>query len=172
MSRICKHFEITRSIYANREWSKQFFKQNAFSTYSWRFLKCQNNQSSNLAKISNWDSETCRKRFCLFLGFRKWHFLLTFCTTTRYLCLIENTEGEGVKKEGENAYVIYEWSLKCPLPRKTDFSGPRSNLKMQLQQGPTFQTYSRRSAGGRQHNLKGAGPEKKGNIILPTYLSM
>ena len=43
---------------------------------------------------------------------------------------IKGTEGEGVKKEGKGAYVIYGWSLKCPLPRKTDFSGPRSSLKM------------------------------------------
>ena len=68
-------------------------------------------------------------------------FLFIFCSENGIFCLlsvntttiyayIEDTEGEGVKKEGKNAYVIYVWSLKCPLPRKTDFSGPRSSLKM------------------------------------------
>jgi len=32
-------FEITRTIYLNSERSEQFLKQNAFLTYSWRFMK-------------------------------------------------------------------------------------------------------------------------------------
>ena len=49
-------------------------------------------------------------------------FLFIFCSENGIFCLlsvntttiyayIEDTEGEGVKKEGKNAYVIYEWSL-------------------------------------------------------------
>ena len=37
--RICKMFEITRTIYSNSERSEQFLKQNAFLTCSWRFLR-------------------------------------------------------------------------------------------------------------------------------------
>ena len=37
--RICKFFEITRSIYSNSERSVQFLKQNAFLTCSCRFLR-------------------------------------------------------------------------------------------------------------------------------------
>ena len=37
--RICKIFEITRTIYLNGERSDQFFKQNFFFTCSWRFLR-------------------------------------------------------------------------------------------------------------------------------------
>ena len=34
-----KNFEITRTIYSNIERREQFLKQNAFLTYSWRFLR-------------------------------------------------------------------------------------------------------------------------------------
>ena len=32
-------FEITQTSYSNSERSEQFMKQNAFLTYSWRFLR-------------------------------------------------------------------------------------------------------------------------------------
>ena len=37
--RICKNFEITKTIYSNSETSDQFLKQDAFLTCSWRFLR-------------------------------------------------------------------------------------------------------------------------------------
>ena len=37
--KICKHFEITRTIYLNSERSVQFLKLNVFFTCSWMFLK-------------------------------------------------------------------------------------------------------------------------------------
>ena len=36
--RICKLFEITRTIYSNSEGQNNFWWQNAFLTFSWRFL--------------------------------------------------------------------------------------------------------------------------------------
>ena len=39
MPRICNIFEITRTIYSNREKLVQFVKQNGFLTCSWRFLR-------------------------------------------------------------------------------------------------------------------------------------
>ena len=56
--RICEY-----SIYSNSEWSEKFLKQNAFLTYSWRFLR------SNIvleklefkSERKNWDLKTCKK---------------------------------------------------------------------------------------------------------------
>ena len=36
---VLKTFEITKTIYPNSERSEQFLKQNAFLTYSWRFIR-------------------------------------------------------------------------------------------------------------------------------------
>ena len=36
--RICKFFEITRTIYSSSEWSEQFLVPECFLTCSWRFL--------------------------------------------------------------------------------------------------------------------------------------
>ena len=54
--RFCKNLEITRTIYSNSERSKQFLKQNAFLTLSWRFLTIRIQIGKN-----NWDQETHRK---------------------------------------------------------------------------------------------------------------
>ena len=71
-----------------------------------------------------------QEKFLLTFRVQKMAFFLYFLYYNYLYAYIKDTEGEGVKKEGKNAYVIYGWSLKCPLPRKTDFSGPRSSLKM------------------------------------------
>ena len=52
--RICKTFEITVAINLNLERSVQFLRQNAFLTFSWRFLR------SNTWK-NNWDFKKRRK---------------------------------------------------------------------------------------------------------------
>ena len=58
-------FEITRAIYWNSERSKQFLKQNAFLTCSWRFLRSNTLEKIRKDRIDNWkknwDLETCRK---------------------------------------------------------------------------------------------------------------
>ena len=46
---------LLRPIYSNSEKSERFFKQNAFLTYSWRFLR------SKTLEQNYWDSETCWK---------------------------------------------------------------------------------------------------------------
>jgi len=49
--RICKNFEITKTIYLNRARSDQFFLTNAFSTCSWRFLRSNLLEQFKLEKI-------------------------------------------------------------------------------------------------------------------------
>ena len=46
--RICKTFKITRTIYSHSEMLVQFWKQNAFLTYSWRFLRSNILEQSRL----------------------------------------------------------------------------------------------------------------------------
>ena len=60
--KICKIFEITRTIYSNSKRLVQFLRQNAFLTYSWRFLR--SNTFRTIIKIAKnyWDEETCRKK--------------------------------------------------------------------------------------------------------------
>ena len=49
--RICKFFEMTRTTHSNSERSDQFLKQNAFLTYSWRFLRSNTLEQFKLEKI-------------------------------------------------------------------------------------------------------------------------
>ena len=69
--RICKKFEITRTIYLISESSEQFLKQNAFSTCSWSFLRSKKlEQFKFKLEKNNWDLETldffCLSRLYLF----------------------------------------------------------------------------------------------------------
>ena len=56
-------FEITRPIYSNSERSDQFLKQNAFLTFSWRFLRSNILEQLYAIEIGKnyWDSEIFRK---------------------------------------------------------------------------------------------------------------
>ena len=61
--RICKIFEINKTIYLNSEWSVQFLKQNAFLTCSWRFFRSSKLSRTIRIQIGkkNWNLETYRK---------------------------------------------------------------------------------------------------------------
>ena len=59
--RICKIFEITRTIHSNSERLEQFLKQNAFLTHSWRFLRSNYLEQLEFKSEKNsWDVEKCR----------------------------------------------------------------------------------------------------------------
>ena len=62
-SRICKCFEIARTIYSTSERSDQFLEQNAFLTCSLRILRSNNILKQLKLKLEKnyWDSEICRK---------------------------------------------------------------------------------------------------------------
>ena len=64
--RICKLFEITRTVYWNSEKSVQFLKHNAFLTCSWRFLRSNTSQQLKLENIRSHSTITWTE-FCHFL---------------------------------------------------------------------------------------------------------
>ena len=60
--RICKIFEITRTIYSNSERSEQFLVTECFLTCSWRFLRSNKIRTIRIQIGKNyWDLETSRK---------------------------------------------------------------------------------------------------------------
>ena len=61
--RICKHFEVTRTIYSNSERSEQFLVTECFLTCSCRFLRSNKLDRTIEIHIGKkyWGLETCRK---------------------------------------------------------------------------------------------------------------
>ena len=59
--RICKNFEITRTIHSNIERTEQSLTQNGFRTYFWRFLRSNKLEHLQFKLEKMWDLEIYRK---------------------------------------------------------------------------------------------------------------
>ena len=71
----CENFEITGTIYSNREKAEQFSKQNDFVTCSWRFLRFNTLEQLGFGnfqeKLEQFDFKEQSMRWGAIYGFSK-----------------------------------------------------------------------------------------------------